>query len=116
MNYVKLTLINVKSVEAKLIESSTNSLLVKKNVQINPIEKSKSSRSSYKIKKLINNSDQESNNESNQINRKFKRHTFKLNIFSSMKSKGNKIDDKLVINKNEEKLLLRKNELMYKTI
>ena len=132
---------------------ATQTTIAKSTASSNPtptLSKSNcsSSRTSYKLRKLINESEKkskaidESQNSSEkiskslrfpfstlQIGRKFKRNNFKLNIFSSLKSKTP--SQKSVINPNEstekpnltlltipneEKLLSRKNELMYKTI
>ena len=118
----------------KKIPNEIRNTSVEKNIK-NAKSSNSTTRSNYKIKKVINDCEKMNEEESEksvkslrfpfntiQIGRKFKRNNFKLNIFSSMKSKSSnkdvscKPESVLQVNRNEEKLLQRKNELMYKTI
>ena len=130
MTYVKLTLVNVERIDSenKLENVRTKTpTLLKSNCL--------SAQTSFKMKKNLNDENlkpiKEVVNEKPlrfpfstlQFGRKFKRNNFKLNIFSSLKSKTNqKIDEKIKNDQkvlkipNEEKLLMRKNEIMYKTL
>jgi hypothetical protein len=133
VTYVKLTLVNVERIDSdiKIVKTPTPTPTLSKS-------SCSSVQTSFKIKKNLNDGNKKLNEEVDnekhfkslrfpfstlQFGRKFKRNNFKLNIFSSLKTKttlkidvDNKSDQKVLKIPNEEKLLMRQNEIMYKTL